>query len=527
MPRRRSLGVKIDTRHGIYVQTRKHTVGSPVDTVYILYPNEAEAFVEALEFQDYDLCGTEAWYKQHSYLDKLNMQAVASARSGSDEFVKEFLISHQKVEFLIRDLMSTELWHRKVFNKVLKKITGNIPTFPIYAVLYHELIITNLLETISYHVDVVDSLSDNAIDLCDWCHRALCRLVTMTTNEEKKVAIRHLKDQMISSESSKEELERQASIIDFEVSMKAIALTCHLIEHCCSEIGGTSTSAFLLGVSRRILHTHDFLCLLCHILVLAPWSCQDVDSLGSQVNYQWHESGCWIAETDEKNWSPVTKTEGQVWLSIYQLLFSGLMGAVNYEIMGNSVRHQALLRLRPFLTETRIDVIPVLGHLRRFLEEYAMSEGVAANIVNRSAPTYSAAAVAQLCHVEDVAEIRDRILQRYKGKWEATAEEFLSRIQSQEGCEAAQRAASRWSDLFSEENVGALFGAQTMNVASDDADSFEHPLLRAPRCVVCGEVATKRCSRCKHEWYCRRQCQVEHWPRHKTACDILVSANAN
>ncbi|VUZ45069.1 unnamed protein product, partial [Hymenolepis diminuta] len=337
-------------------------------------------------------------------------------------------------------------------------------------------------------------------------------------NEEKKVAIRLLKDQTTSSESSKEELERQGSIIGFEVSMKAVALTCHLIEHCCSGINGTSISALPLGISRRILHTHDFLCLLCHILVLAPWSCQDADSLGCRVNYQWHESGCWIAETDEKNWSPVTKTEGQVWLSIYQLLFSGLMGAVNYEIVGNSVRHQALLRLRPFLTETRIDVIPVLGQLRRFLEEYAMSEGVAANIVGRSAPTYSAAAVAQLCHVEDVAEIHDRIMQRYKGKWEATAEEFLSRIQSQEGCEAAQRAASRWADTFSEENVGALFGAQTMNIASGDADSFEHPLLRAPRCVVCGEVATKRCSRCKHEWYCRRQCQVEHWPRHKKAC---------
>lgn len=103
----------------------------------------------------------------------------------------------------------------------------------------------------------------------------------------------------------------------------------------------------------------------------------------------------------------------QVWLSIYQLLFSGLMGAVNYEIVGNSVRRQALLRLRPFLTETRIDVIPVLGQLRRFLEEYAMSEGVAANIAGRSASTYSAAAVAQLCHVEDVAEIRDGILQRF------------------------------------------------------------------------------------------------------------------
>ncbi|VDO09201.1 unnamed protein product, partial [Rodentolepis nana] len=492
---------------------------------YILVPNEAEAFVEALKFQDYSLFGTESWYKQHAYLDKLNMQAVASARSGTDEFVKEFIISHQKIGFLVRDLISTELWHRNSFNKVLKKITENIPTFPTYAVLYHELILTNLLETISYHVDVVDSLSDCAIDLSDWCYRALCRLVTMTVNEEKKATIRNLKDQTKSSESSQEELERQASIINFEISMKAIALTCHLIGHCCSGIDGASSS-LPLGVSRRILHTHDFLCLLCNILILSPWSCQEVDSSGCRTNYQWHESGCWIAE-NEKNWSSVTKTEGQVWLSIYQLLFSGLMREMNYEIIGNSVRRQALLSLRPLLTETRLDVIPVLGKLRRFLEEYAMSESAATNIARTSGPKYSAVAVAQLCHIEDVAEIHDGILHRYRGKWKAIAEEFIANILSQDGCEAAKRAALNWADAFSEENVGVLFGAQPVNVASGEADSFEHPLLRAPRCVVCREVATKRCSRCKHEWYCRRQCQVEHWPRHKTACDILVSANDN
>lgn len=228
------------------------------------------------------------------------------------------------------------------------------------------------------------------------------------------------------------------------------------------------------------------------------------------------------------------------------------MGKVKYEVVGNSVRRQALLCLRPFLTETLIDVIPVLGQLRRFLEEFAMSEGLASNITSGSGPSSAAAAVAQLCYVEDVAQIHDSILHRlvqcivtllfrcfikclpfyrYKGKWKKKAEEFLSRIQSQEGFESAQRAASRWADVFSEENVGALLGVHTngvgTNAVAGDAETFEHPLLRAPRCVVCGELATKRCSRCKHEWYCRRQCQVEHWPRHKKACDIMMSVNSS
>lgn len=37
------------------------------------------------------------WSQQHEYIEKLNMQAVLNATSNEDEYVKEFLISHEKV----------------------------------------------------------------------------------------------------------------------------------------------------------------------------------------------------------------------------------------------------------------------------------------------------------------------------------------------------------------------------------------------------------------------------------------------
>ncbi|CDS37393.1 zinc finger MYND domain containing protein [Echinococcus multilocularis] len=497
---------------------------------YIIFPAEAEAFVEFLSDLDYDCYGKEQWYKQHSYLDKLNMQAVASARSGSDEFVKEFIISHQKVGFLIRDLVATELWHRKIFKRLMNCLPENLPTFPLYVALYHELVLANILETVTYHTDVVDCLNDDAVDLCDWCHRALCRLANAVSIKEKKANIRTLKDQSKPSETNKEELQRQTDIFTYEVGMKAISLTRHLIEHCCGVCTDTvvSSATMALSMARRLLHTHDFLCLLCHLIELAPWGCEEATTSMRPLRYQWHESGCWVSETDEKNWSSVTKSEGQVWLSIHQLLFSGVMGAVSYEVVGSSVRRQALLRLRPFLTEALIDVIPVLGHLRRFLEEFAVSE--AAAVARSVSAVSSAAAVAQLCHIEDIPQIHDGILHRYKGRWDDEASDFLQRIQLKENAEAAQRAASRWAEAFSEETVDALFGSTGSGNANGHGDSeavFEHPLLRTPRCVICGEVATKRCSRCRHEWYCRRQCQVEHWPRHKRACDMLFASNTD
>ncbi len=101
-----------------------------------------------------------------------------------------------------------------------------------------------------------------------------------------------------------------------------------------------------------------------------------------------------------------------MWLAIYQLIFSNIARSVNYD-MTMSHRRQALLRLRPFLTETKIDVIPVLGELRRFLEQFAVSEGatLASYGHQKQGDSASASAVAQLCHVEVVAEIYEGIKQ--------------------------------------------------------------------------------------------------------------------
>lgn len=118
-------------------------------------------------------------------------------------------------------------------------------------------------------------------------------------------------------------------ILTYEVGMKAISLTRHLIEHCCSVCTDmvASSATTPLSVARRLLHTHDFLCLLCHLIELAPWGCEEVYTSIRPLRYQWHESGCWISETDEENWTSVTKSEGQVShfvekiLTLYRLIY--------------------------------------------------------------------------------------------------------------------------------------------------------------------------------------------------------------
>lgn len=48
------------------------------------------------------------WFRQHEYVEKLNMQAILSASSGHDEYVKELLVAHGKVSINTKDKYKKE-----------------------------------------------------------------------------------------------------------------------------------------------------------------------------------------------------------------------------------------------------------------------------------------------------------------------------------------------------------------------------------------------------------------------------------
>jgi len=50
--------------------------------------------------------------------------------------------------------------------------------------------------------------------------------------------------------------------------------------------------------------------------------------------------------------------------------------------------------------------------------------------------------------------------------------------------------------------------------------------LEDPKCASCGEPATQRCSKCKSEWYCTRECQLKQWKAHKDVCKMLTEVRA-
>merc|ERR1712070_206586 len=98
--------------------------------------------------------------------------------------------------------------------------------------------------------------------------------------------------------------------------------------------------------------------------------------------------------------------------------------------------------------------------------------------------------------VELVAEIRETLVQTYEDRYEAVAQQQIA-------------------EVFVKESPDEL---------RNMADMFAIPADITQFCAYCRADASERCSRCKQEWYCSRECQVKHWKQHKAICDCHVAA---
>eukprot|EP00911_Craspedida_sp_UC1_P000977 UC1_evm1s731 len=152
----------------------------------ILLANEAEMYVERLRVFEMREIGNPAWLKQHDFLEKLNVQAHLNVTADSEEFVMEYLISYDKIKVLVHELILLEAWRQHVYPELQKLDFCHSSTMVPYIVFYHEATIVNLLEAILYHKEACEATQDCAIDLVDYCHRALVYLGTRTEEDHDR-----------------------------------------------------------------------------------------------------------------------------------------------------------------------------------------------------------------------------------------------------------------------------------------------------------------------------------------------------
>ncbi|KAK3744597.1 hypothetical protein RRG08_062248 [Elysia crispata] len=437
---------------------------------HVLLSVEAEAYVEHLEEYSLPDIGSSRWFQQHEHLEKLNMQAVVNAAAKEDEFVKDFFISHDKITFLIKDLLMTEIWKQHIFPELNDMEFKPKTTFPLYMVLYHEATVVNLLETMMFYKETCEVADDSVLDLVDYCYRKLCFLAAKGNDDENEDFLPESGDVTKKMMSNMEELEEQDRRLQFEISIKALSLLRYVTDH---------FDSVSLSVMTRVLNTHDIPILLVQLVESPPWTRKKDGKIYKFIEGKWQE----VSFEDSLK---LTKTEGQVWLALFHLLMEKDCQE-KYDL--NNYRKNTIIKLRSYLTEVLLDQLPVLGELQRYLEHLSIMDPPPAK---------------KELLLEQVPEIRDQLLSKYEGKWAKIAKSQSRTTFNQSEAEVRAQA-QRWASTY-------------------NFDVLEELISEPPKCAVCGQAACKRCSRCQNEWYCRRECQVGHWKKHKPACDLLHDA---
>ncbi|XP_053171267.1 zinc finger MYND domain-containing protein 10 [Scomber japonicus] len=435
----------------------------------VLLPVEAEGFIQSLETFSLKEVGSTRWFRQHEYIEKLNMQAILNASAMHDEFIKELLVSYGKIPVLVHEMILVEVWKHKVY-PILCQLQDFNPknTFHLYMVIHHEATIINLLETIMFHKDSCEAADESVLDLVDYCHRKLTLLVSKTTREGAATHDQHNPTGK-TVESSTEELQIQSAALEFEITLKALSVLRYITDHTDS-----------ISVINRMLCTHNVPCVLVQLIDCCPWSRCKAGEIEKYINGKWQE----IPVEDHLK---MTKLDGQVWISLYNLL---LKEDCQRKYDFNSFNKSQLLKLRGFLTEVLIDQLPNLVELQRFLAHLAVTD---------------LAPPKKELILEQIPEMWNNIVSENSGKWKA-----IAKYQVKETFNPSE------SDL----RLQAQRLAQTYNL-----DVLESLIPEKPKCRSCGKEATKRCSRCQGEWYCHRECQVKHWPKHKKACQLMTETS--
>lgn len=420
---------------------------------------EAETLIKNLKLPSLKHIGSVEWQRYHEYVEKLNMQALLSADSKEDEYVMELINTHGKLELLIRDLLSIEVWKTSVFPIIRRTNFKPDTTIPLYMVLYHEATIVNLLETLFFHQESVEAAEEVCIDLLDYCYRNLTGIL------RRKHDYRAAGDD--ATVNTIRELCKQSAEIDFEVAVKSVSIVRYMTD--CLE-------SLPLSVATRMLKTLNLPHLMVELIQNSPWIKRDGSLIQKFVDGKWEEvKGGEIMK--------MSKTEAQAWLAIYNLMSPAM--AAKYDF--NDFNKTHILKLRSHLNDVVVDQLPILIDFRRYLEHLAIME---------TPPPQSDLVLEQL------PEIRDRILKDNEGKFEAIAKHQMIKYFNPTKKQIKEQA-KRLAQTYDYEMMDSL-------------------IKEIPHCANCGAEATKRCSRCRQEWYCGRECQVAHWKKHKSICDVYM-----
>lgn len=199
----------------------------------------------------------------------------------------------------------------------------------------------------------------------------------------------------------------------------------------------------------------DMITSLISLLLTSPWKRKSSGKLFIFSGSTWDS----VSPSDMLR---LDKVSAQVWLALYNLLmdnecrkkykFNSANKATIMKVF--VIQMRLILKLKTLLNENLIDQLPLLDSLQKFLDQLAL---------------FDPPSVSSTFLIEQVPELQEQL---QKQDWTKLSTLYVERFSID---------VKKYTQVWKEPALESLVGK--------------------PKCPMCGEPATKRCSRCKNEWY--------------------------
>ena len=447
----------------------------------------------------YEQIGSGEFIRHHAYLSKLNMQEMKNILTGGEDIIMTQFIDHDKLKLLIKELYTINTFKEKVYPTIKDKII-NLSSIKSYFILYHEAVIINLLENFLYSITACQACEDYLVDVIEYCYKMISKYIsyrmknpddTINYGNNSSLFGNEIKEEMTLEEKIKKineqakdknndikEMEDKYKEIEFQIAMSCINILRYISDH---------LEQLPFPVRHHMMNVKDVPVLFVTLMELRPWRRKvqkyNEPKKEKEMIEEIYENNNWTTLMEHK----YPKLEAQILITVYNLVMNQDNNK-KYEI--TEYRQNQLLRLRKYFTEDLYDQIPQMMNLYRSLENMSLmtySNTLTVNpFIVEMVPILSGNKIFKLSS-EEINKIGNSVI---KNNFENLTREKLAK------------------EL---EPVNEIY----------NLDNIEY-FMEDPLCAQCGKLANSRCSRCKSEWYCSKECQIKRWKEHKTVCKTLA-----
>jgi len=435
----------------------------------VLTSMEAEDIIsKQLKFGMLEDYASESFLRQHAILEKLNMQALKNALLGGEDFILETFVTYEMMKPLIGELFICNQFRTYIYPRIKSEVIKR-SSLKAYICLYHEAVVVNLLENFFFHVTACQASEDLIIDVIEYCYSKISKLL----NVKRKYG--NFSDEEKLNLKSEEDFDCKIEEIEFSIAVTSLSILRYFTDH---------LTQLPFPVRNHLLNVKDIPLILVPLMEMKPWI-RERKFRDNKKFTEIFENNQWNKITDDNVMAKISKIEAQIWLSIFNILMNSDNNK-KYEI--TEFRKNNLIRLRKFMNEILYDQIPPLQHLYRALEEISLMEFSAVPTSN----PFIVEMIPSLFNKKLNNEEIDRISKIILGYFPSDPSKYKKEM----------------------EIISEVYSWNNLEYFMED-----------PKCASCGKDAASRCSKCKSEWYCGRECQIKRWKQHKEFCGKLAELN--